>query len=73
MIGVDYTAFLIRDPATGNKGAAFAGESQDAITFTIGGCVTTTPITQVAEVCARRGWELTIETSVHLFGLSNVV
>lgn len=67
MIGVNYTAFLIRDHKTGDHGAAVISDSQSFVTFEINKRIVTTPITQLAWQCSRNGWSFQVETSVHLF------
>lgn len=67
MIGVNYTAFLIRDPKTGDHGAAVINDEQSFITFNINKRVVTSPITELSYLCRRNGWSFQVNTSVHLF------
>ena len=67
MIGVNYTAFLIRDPKTGDHGSAVINDEQSFITFNINKRVVTTPISELGMLCARNRWSFMSETSIHLF------
>jgi len=66
MLAINYIAFTISKP-TGGTFAGVLAEGSTIVEIAMDGCHEVIKFEHLGEICARRGWSFSIETSTHLF------